>query len=592
MPQVPQYGGRKVQDAGLPGGSIANGGAPSEAFGGGAVAASADRARRGLAEAATNLFQAEQAKTDQIQAASKSALLEQKKNDRQREAMSLRGADAARAVDVLKGFDDDAEEVFSGATNDRVAMALQRDMARQRLQLDEAVQTHVSQQARVYDEQENKAFIQTSRDTAVLNANDDNIVNGEVERQSQATIEWARRNGIPEDSAGFTAELNGRLSQTHHGVISSRIDSGNVAGARAYLESRKTQMTAPDLMSAKRDIENLETLEEGMKSYSGLKTFRLSDGSPDLGRMQAQVMSREDLTLPQKMKIADFVKAKAGEDYVNQNKREQARERSFINQALQAKQEGRRMEDVLKMVPKVGGDTYEQAMRMEQVKKMFSAPTETDQPTYIRLWEGVQSGKITKEEIDQASQQGKINSSDWRGLREDYFKSKVSGNNPVEKQAWERVKILADEQFGSSKEDKDKFIYTLRQQSQDKTPDEIVKMAQDKLKDSPESGWFFSKKQYQADFERIDAESMAWGKLYEEVGQSQISAIGVGVLATGKKKWGPADVDAFAAQFGGYSSLRAGTPVNNAILSLQKRQKPVTPANVKALLERYPDGTY
>jgi hypothetical protein len=48
--------------------------------------------------------------------------------------------------------------------------------------------------------------------------------------------------------------------------------------------------------------------------------------------------------------------------------------------------------------------------------------------------------------------------------------------------------------------------------------------------------------------------------------------------------------------FGGYDALKPGTPVHNAIQSLLKRKDPkervVTPATVKAVLDAYPDGKW
>jgi hypothetical protein len=189
-----------------------------------------------------------------------------------------------------------------------------------------------------------------------------------------------------------------------------------------------------------------------------------------------------------------------------------------------------------------------------------------------------------------------VNFADWRSLREDHYKTLIDGRDPLEKANTERIKALADEKFGSKKVQREQFLYEVHVAGQGKTPDEVWKIANDKLDKAPGTGWFGTNigadQQYKVDLKTRDAERTAWGKAAQDIGGDTVKAVRKGLEM---KKGAPAslsDFDAFTKELGGYDAVKPGTPTNNAIQSLIRHKSPVTPANIKAVLQRYPEGNF
>lgn len=338
-------------------------------------------------------------------------------------------------------------------------------------------------------------------------------------------------------------------------------------------------------------------------------SVRLPDGSVDLAKAQAAVLARTDEPQDRKERIWDYVKARAGEELIARNRADEANDRAFYDAAIKAKGEGVPLAKALELA---GGfnarDAYDVAQRAEVVKKLYAPATQTDPETFIGLWERVQSGGGSKQEIDHAFNAGALNPADWRSLRQELFRANEAGTDPVQKQAFERIKLLAEQTFGSNELRKKTFLYEMQLQGKGLKPEELLKLAQDKLAIDEKTKWsmlvpvpgtsytipvsFGGKPAYEADLARQDQENLAWGTLYADLGRQNVLAIGRSAMARGKGRWSLVDVAEFAGQFGGYENIRPGTPAGNAIESLAKRGELVTPANVKAVLERYKDGKY
>jgi hypothetical protein len=341
-------------------------------------------------------------------------------------------------------------------------------------------------------------------------------------------------------------------------------------------------------------LKSNQLLDDGLRTWQEFKDLRLSDGSPDEAKAEAKIMARTDIATEQKLKLVQAYKGFAAEDVKNRAAQDAARDRTFLNGIVKAKSEGVPMSEVLRQASGYSKDPYQQSLREETIKKLYAPPTESDHAVHNKLWTEVQEGRGSIAAIDAAYGQGKLSPQNWESLRQGQYKVTANGSDPEHKAAWDRIGILADEKYGSDKKSKEQFLFVMHQKSGKLSAPELINLATDQLKKDPSTGWFsFTQdRKWGAELQKVDASNSAFGKLYEDVGQDEITAIGRGALFSGKKSWGPADVDSFANAFGGYNAIKKGTPVNNAIQSIVRRNGLVTVKNINAVLKAHPDGNY
>ncbi len=592
MPSVPVYNNRQVQQAGLPGAQFADA-SSAEAFGAGKSQAGVIDATQHVAGVARDIAIEEKRKADQVAFMQADRAASEAQTKLLMSVSKMKGQDAFAAPDyVAKQWQDHVKGIKDSLANSDQQSAFEKSALGRWEELNRTTQMHVAREQTAFDEEQTKGYIEQSKNAATLGANDDGTVQTELERQETAARQWAQRNGLAGTDAE-KAKIAEVTSGTRREVIAARLQSGNTQGAIDYFSQNKAGMTAQDLLHAEKLIEEGKTLEAGVQSWDQLKGLKLSDGNPDMDKMEKAVMAREDLTTKEKLNVLSFVKARAGEEIVNKTRKDAATERSFMNNIVSGRQSGASLEDALKQVQNYSTDPYDASIKAEAVRKIYAPPTQSNPETFIALWERIQDKNITKEDIDLQMQNGNINAGDWRSLREAYYKSRTDAKDESEKQVYERVKILARDHFGSDKDGASKFMYALHQRNKGKPSPDVWKDANDMLKDDPSTGFsfmgfntgLFKDPQYKTVVDRLDAQSLAWGTLHEDIGRKEVNAIGQGLLYSGKKAWGVADVDEFAQALGGYQNIKKGTPANNAIQFLIKNNRMVTPDNVKYIME-------
>lgn len=597
MPDVPTYGEPRVQQAGIA--NVRLGAQTSlEDFGGGQAAQQMTQAMGSVAQTAQDIAGQEKQKADQLAFMSADRQASDLQTTIQTNiSKNFLGKDALGAQDYANmQMSDGLKKIQDGLSNDAQRMAFARSISQRSQELNKFTQFHVAGEIQKFDDNETSSYLQSSRNAAVQNAHDPDQVNLELQRQTLALQDWAGRKGL-QDSEAYKAKLQEQTSGTVSAVIQAQLDKddpNNVANAKATLAAHKDQLDGQNLVAVQKAIDNAETTSIGLQSWQTMKDWKLADGTPDLARMQNAVYARTDLSDARKVELNAFVKGLAKEGVMEKYQQDAARERSFGDAVIQARQQGQSMPDALKLVQKFGTDPYDQAQKTAFVQKTYAPPEASDPHTYVNLMQQIQGGTASKDQLEQAFQKNQINTSDYRNLSEAFYKSNTEGKNMPMEETWKRVQSLAESQLGN-KPDRDNFMYVLHTQSPGLSPDDVWKMANDKLKGTPGGGFlgiFDGPAQYKTDLQKMDAQNIAWGKVHEDVGQDQAKAIGQGVLYAGSPTWGLNDVNSFAEQFGGYDNIKRGTPVNNAIESLRSQGKLVTPANVKTVLAAHPDGKY
>lgn len=598
-PTAPMSSGPDVQQQGIPNVRI-GADASVDAFGGGQSLTNLGDATQGVLKEASDIAGDAKQKSDQIAFMSADSQASALQNQIQINSSKMLGKDAMGAPDYAQQqWADGIQKIQEGLNNQDQQMAFSRSASSRWDELNKSVQVHVSGQMQAFDDNETSSYLTTSRNSAVLNSDDDDKINAELDRQKAVLSEWAARKGIPQDSAIYNEKLTDQISGTNAQVIAARLDNDsadNVANAKEYFDAHKDEMNASDVVAAQKSIDSAETATLGMAAWNEVGGLKLSNGMPNEQAMENKIMARDDISDAKKLGIVQFVKARAKEQVVQNNMEDASNDRDFMNQAIQARQQGVSLQDALKIPSQFAKDDYDQANKAKAIETIYAPPSDSDPHTFLNLWTGVQAGTAQKSAIDNALQNNQINVKDYRDLQEKYYESVNEGKNPVEQEAWKRVDSMALDKFGTDQVSKDNFLYSLRVQTQGQPPEQLIKSAQDSLQSVPGSGIFgtnfFGTTKWKADVQRLDAQNTAWGKVYGDVGSDTTKAIGAGALATGRPSWGLNDVDSFAQSFGGYDNIKTGTPANNAMQSLMKRGQLVTPANVKAVLDKYSDGKY
>lgn len=595
MPQVPVYGEQRVQESALPNVQMGANTSLSD-FGGGKTLDALGDATQGVEKTVTDIASQEKQKADSLASMALDNQLSQVQTQIQVSASKMQGKDALGVPDyVNQSWSDAVSKIQSQATNDSQKMAVARSASSRFQELNKFAQVHVGDQMQKFADNETQSYIENSRTAAVQNANDPDKVDAEISRTSAATYEYLSRKGIPLDSDQGKAMLQSNLSNLNKSVVQALLDKDsptNVQDAKDFLDDHKDQLTGQDLIAVQKAVDQAETTSIGLQAWNEMKNWKLSNGDPDIGKMQNAINSRDDLSDERKVSLLNFVDGMGREQVRIKTEQDQANTRSFENQVVTARKQGVPLADALKLAPKFARDPYEQQTNENVIRKAYAPPDQTDPQTHYNLWEGVQNGTIASSDIDRAHDKGLVNNSDWFSLKKDLYNTKLNGTDPNDKYTDDRVKELAQSSIGSNKDRLSQFMYVYRTQTQDMPADQKLKTAKDLLSDTPESHWWSSEKNYQTQYQKADAQNTAWGKLYQDVGDSETKAIGQAVLYSGKKSWGLGDVDSFAAQFGGYDNIKGGTPVNTAIQSLMRHGKLATAANVKAVLKQYPDGKY
>lgn len=592
MPSVPTYQSGQVQDRPISDVRVPVN-LPLEAFGGGQSAQQVSGALEGIGGTLTKIAQEEKTKADQVAALSAEKKLAQAETEIQTSVMNMRGKDAFAAPSYAKeSWEKAVSHVMESAANDDQRLAILRAATSRGDSLYKSTHVHLADQARRYDEGETKSYIQTSRGAAVLNSADDEKIGSELSNQKFAIEEWAKRNGIPTDSSQFREALQAELSQTHREIIEARINYGQDQFAAQYFDAHRGEMTAKDIDQTTKTVEQAQLITRGMAAWNQVKGLTLSDGTPDEARQEAVIMASD---MPNKMKLQvwEYVKARANEAAVQKSKADAARQNAMLNAAYQGFGKGVPLTDALKLPMKYGQTDYEKAVMSDAIKKIYSPHAPSDPEKYMGLWRRIEDGTASQRDLDEAKARNEINVTDWMGLSKTLYKSQTDGSDPQEKIVGLNIKALLEEKHYQPAK-RDLFMYALNSQTIGKSADEKWLKATELMKSAPSKWIFFGGgPQYKGDVEKLRKESAERGELFRSLGEEETRAIGKAILQkSNAETWTPAEVKAWASQFGGLDAIKPGSPVHNAVKSLISKARPPSAANIKWVLDNYPNGKY
>lgn len=523
----------------------------------------------------------------------------------------MKGQDALGAQDYAQArWDTDMAKIQDGLVGQNQKLAFARTAAQRWQELNKSVQTHTSNEMENFGDQTFQGAMNQSRNATVVNAGDDEIIGQELEHQKALMDGWAKRKGIPQDSDIYKNKLTAETSATHLGVVNARIEAGLDDGAQKYYDTHKSEMSAEDILHAESRLDASKVVGESSEIFDKIVSkgsgFKFSDGSINGEKVRQAVMQETKeagMSDQRSLKVLGQVKAQVAEYNRDRFHQVAANERSFANEVIANRKNGMTLQDAMKSATKWGTDAYDIAQKAQFVEKTYSPPVEDQAVAHEQLREGIQNGVTELADIDRAHEKGQISVSSWSDLRQQKLKTAADGTDPMMKQTDNLIKVMAQKQIGSDKEDLANFQYALNQKAAGKTPDEKLAIAKQELEKVPDpDSWFWSKlglgktSRYKVDAAGGEAREVAQGAMYQDVGYKQVQAISSGMTgAEFTRDSNPEEhLQAFANDLGlkSIDEMKIGTPYNNAIQSLQRNGKQVTPNAVRTVLKRYPDGNW
>lgn len=425
------------------------------------------------------------------------------------------------------------------------------------------------------------SFAATINDPATLAASIDEA------RATQGT--FLKKTGVDQGSIEMSNQaIAGKmLTNAFNSVIEK-----DPRRAQALLDAAKDRVHQDEVNKLQLIVDGKKINDDQVQTWNRVNNVsnRLADGQLDLGKIHEQIfgMKNPDGTeMPTKKKetLFDYAKAQAGEQWANKKRAEAAAEYKFVNWAATAQKEWRNnkpgvtLAEAVKQVPQFGGTQEEQSKRISILQRMFSDEAIFKNPEVINeLHKGIINGDRAQKDVDEAFQNKLIDSAEWQNLTNKAFEVKQKGVSLNEKYAWEDAERAIKDAV--PKDQIQSAMAAIRAAAVGKNPEEIRGLVRDYTTKVPGSAtWWFGpdKKKIELEMKKTSEQGPAVNELYGIAGKDAVMAIGNT----------PEAFKTYSDALGGPDALKVGTPANNAIKSLNALGKPITPANVKFIVEQF-----
>ena len=257
MPTVPTYNGSGIAPSSQPGGGFA---APQ-------VANAAPQQLQQLGDAtaragavSANIVNDAQMMANQVRVDAALNTVRQQQlaltYDPQNGYLSKRGA-AALDPDPLdrslpqqygEQLSDTINNVAAGLGNDEQRRVFSQQAAALHTQFTAGVENHMLQEYRSYGLETQQGTIKLAADAAKLNWSDPDVIGAQVKSAQAAVWKAGQISGEPGNLT--EAKIKETTSAIHSGVIQAALDANNPEYALGYINSKKDEMTADDLLRA------------------------------------------------------------------------------------------------------------------------------------------------------------------------------------------------------------------------------------------------------------------------------------------------------------------------------------------------------
>jgi len=322
MPKVPQYQGNRVQLEQGPRVRV-NTQAPLEAFGGGQAAQIRGQAERGLADAGTGLvdfMNREKQKADRVRLKEFDIQLDREQTrllyDRQEGALNKQGRDAFSIVDKYEGdFDKFFSEQEKSLSNESQRQQARELYNQRKAGLNKQLMQHTFSESEKYSKDLSEAVLANSRNDAMLNYQDPELLQQAIDRQKQEVVNFALDNGLPNEWVKMKTE--DAVSKTHVGVIERMLATGQDVQAKTYFDAFKDQVGGNDQMRVEKYLEEGSTRGEAQRIVDGyMKQYSNMTQAIEASRGIENIKVRDEVV--NRIKGEFSARKAAQDDYQNQ----------------------------------------------------------------------------------------------------------------------------------------------------------------------------------------------------------------------------------------------------------------------------------
>lgn len=626
MPTVPRLESQQVAPAPTPG-VRSSVDASLESFGGGASLAKVGEATNKLADTGFKIAEEEKKKADEAWSlgakndimALHGTLQNGPNGFRTRHGLGINGLPDQVATDWQRGI----QSIKENANNDYQREQVDKLASNQWGEVNQKLQEHIFNERVAIDNDNLKTNL------ALIDQDIPNYVNpdGSVNKDKMDEAIQGKRDAI--EKFGYRQEVSpehtkmttdNEISSAHSQIVRTLIAKGRGTEAQKYFDENAGEIVGSDkpvLISA---MEREVALDRGVSVFAyGKKNFLRPDGTVDDKKLENYAMTTKDfgdISMKERLELSGIAKARSGEDYQNIRRDDAARERQFSNTVISGRNQSVPvpMEEAMRVADRMGKDSTEQLLFRDTVQKLYSNNKDHDPDTYMRLWTAVQDGHANIAEIRQMQLNGKITVGQREQLEKDDYNYRFGGISELEKQHWVDLHNTITSEYKSDPGKGKQVESLMKSISAEKglSAEQTIELYGNEKKNNPNSGlrtpafrfrglnvpsfpvpFFGGETNLATDLRQSQFNTVEMGKIHNNVGKDQVDLIADGVMRS-KPSFNIQDMDAFAAQFDGYKNIAKGTPVNNAILSLQndRRKPPVNAENIRAVLKAHPDGRY
>lgn len=257
MPQVPTYNGAGVAPSSQPGGGFA---APQAANAAPQQMQQLGDAGMHASAVGANIVSDIQMMANQVRVdAALNAVRQQQMSltyDPEHGYLAKKGA-AALDPDPLERslpqqygeqFNDAISKAAAGLANDAQRRVFGQQAAALHTQFVGGVENHMLQEYRNFGMETQQGTIKLAADAAKLNWSDPDVIGTQI-KSAQAAV-WKAGQIAGEPGNLTAAKIKDTTSAIHAGVIQAALDNNNPEYALGYIESKKGEMTADDLLKA------------------------------------------------------------------------------------------------------------------------------------------------------------------------------------------------------------------------------------------------------------------------------------------------------------------------------------------------------
>lgn len=360
--------------------------------------------------------------------------------------------------------------------------------------------------------------------------------------------------------------------------------------AQRLFDGVKENLVKADQDKIQESIDNKAILERGINIWGQVKTFTLADGSPNVEAMFTAIDGQKDLTLSHRERIKTFVKSKAAEANTQRLASIHANDRSFQNAVLKMKNDPsitNKFDAGMALVGAYAIDGKDNEDKKKILDELLNQQTTGNRELAYAYTKAADTGAIDRGFIEKEYKEGKINLSQRNTVLDTLDKYVTNSENKEKRAMDQRIESIIRQQTPNKERQAD-LLYQYREATIGKDANESFAIYKDLIAPAEGTGifGFFATPNYRANTKTLESSSLAWNKLYMDMGKQTALTLKDSLSRDAGKEVTPEDINSLSQRFGGYNSLKIGGPVNNAIQSLKKYNKPITVKNIEAVIQQ------